>query len=343
MAYLNTFSAGGPDLSAQTSDSGHTHTKLSGGGSLQISGGELIAVGGGNDAVYVASWTPAGADQELVAIFAGHDGSNNTIEAGLHVQPDGDGIWVQWETFSADPGVFNLYQTVGGVDTTLDSAPAPSFSDVTVEVRIVGSSIEWEINGVVAGTGLALPAHLAGAGQVGFKKFNPSTTSAGVSLESVAADDIGGGGPATVERSASLSSTGVISVAGQRVLQRSASLSSDGDIQVGHQRVLQRSASLTSDGDISVSGVVETGPDIIERSASLSSQGAITVGHQRVLQRAVSLSSQGVISVRGQVPGQGFVRDRYSAAGGFERVPVDTDPEGFERQSPADSAGFVRV
>lgn len=194
-AYDATFTGtNGTDLSAYTSDSGHTHTKESGSGSLQLNGGELIAIGLGNDSIYTSDWDPSGADQTLTATFAGNDGGNNTIDVGIHCQADGDGIWVQWETFSADPGVINLvFKTdAGATEDTQDSVVPSGFVDVIVEVVVADNEVSWSVAGTPAGSGFAVPAQIQGPGTLAYNKFNSSTTSEGVALQRVEAEEAGG-------------------------------------------------------------------------------------------------------------------------------------------------------
>jgi hypothetical protein len=210
MAYTNTFSDGGTvTLASQTSDSGHTHTKRVGAGTMQVSAGLAYPSTGADTVAYTASWVPAGADQEATCQFVGNTGDNCTVEFGLHCETDGDGIWLQWENFTADPGQFNLYETVGGADNTLDTflpGGAGFPRNFTVVLRVESNLLSWTVAGVTQGSGIAFNSALNAAGLVGLKKFNGGSATVGLAMTSLTADVVGGGGGTTLRE---LAATGV--------------------------------------------------------------------------------------------------------------------------------------
>lgn len=107
--------------------------------------------------------------------------------------------------------------------------------------------------------------------------------------------------PVTVhERSASLSATGSITVAGQRTLMRSVSLSATGTISAAGEfwTTFERSVSLSATGSIAT-----TGHSVLERSVSLSATGSISTSGEfwTTFDRSVALSATGTISTSGVV------------------------------------------
>lgn len=196
--FTDTFTdTNGVDLSAHVADTGETYTKQSGTGALQIAGNELRAITTNQSAYYTSSWTPGGADQRLtVGINFLTGTSEMSIAVGLHCEAGGDGIFVQWETFTGGNGALTLLQVDGGSETTLDTGP--NTGDCTVIVEIENDLIRWEVDGVEQGSGITLVAGLQPNGLVGLSKFGQVGTSDGIQITQIETEDIGGGTNADV-------------------------------------------------------------------------------------------------------------------------------------------------
>lgn len=107
------------------------------------------------------------------------------------------------------------------------------------------------------------------------------------------------------ERQASLDSTAVITVTGQRQLFRQAALSATGTItvagQVGNEPVThERSAAFEASGAIASAAEFFS---ILTASVTVSSTGVVAVAHQRELQRSVVVAVTGAITSSGEVVG----------------------------------------
>jgi hypothetical protein len=163
------------DLSAYTSDSGHTHSKESGSGSIQIVGNALRAITSSQSAFYTVDMTPSDADYELEWDFFVDTADAIVIGMGIRCETDGDGVFVVFDGFNS-PDRFLLQKVVGGSDTAIDSFNIPDLTDAPYNIRLAGSggNVQWWVDDADQGTH-SLGGDLAAAGLIGFTKFSQST------------------------------------------------------------------------------------------------------------------------------------------------------------------------